>query len=154
MDLLRYIDQYPFEIAIGGAFVIGVFLGFIARGRTRVSRTEDPRNKQIRQLEADLRLAEKRLGESEELLVARAREVEETQGTVTDLQLELDRREEEATRLKNDLKGAVNKTRELRQELTEKAAETVRERVRAKEALTELEVVRAGSDAMYDEYKS
>ncbi len=154
MDLLRLINQYPLEATAGAAFCVGLLFGFLAKGRRRVARQEDPRNKQIRQLEADLRLAEKRLADSERLLAEKAHEIEESHGTVTDLQAEICRRDEETTKLRKDLQGAVAKTRELRQELTEKAEETLRERVRAKEALTELDVVRAGSAAMHDEYNS
>ena len=43
------------------------------------------------------------------------------------------------------------RTRELRQELQDRASETIRESVRAREAETELEVARAGSEAVLSE---
>jgi len=153
MDWVNVISQYPMGVAAGVAFMGGIVFGRLARSKS-AAKTEDPRNKVIRQLEADLKVAQKRLADSETLLARKAEEVEQGMATLTDLQSELNQRDREAARLRDELKNAVIKTRELRQVLTDKAEQTLREQVKAKEALTELEVVRAGTEAMYDEIPS
>jgi len=152
--LLALTDKNLILIAASaGSFFVGVVFSRIVFG-TRKSKiaSEDPRNHRIRQLEVDLRLAERRLEEYDEQLATKTYEVDQSMATVHDLNAVLSQRESEVEVLRSEVKGAVKKTRELRQELTDRAAETIREHVRAEEAQTELEVVRAGSDALISEF--
>ena len=140
-------------IASAVSFVAGAVFIRMVSGRDTARKTgEDPRNHRIRELEADLRLAQRRLEEYTDQLETKTREVDDSMATVHDLNALLEERQSEVEVLRGEVKGAVQKTRELRRELTDRAEETLREHVRAKEAQTELEVVRAGSDALVSEF--
>ena len=136
----------------GGAFLLGVLLTALARSGKSASLSEDPRNNEIRQLQADMRISELRLKEAIEKLDSRNNEYDDTVGTVHDLEAVLAEREEEVEKFRQEVHAAVKKTQELRVELTDRAAETIREKVKIKEYETELEVAKAGSDVMASEF--
>lgn len=139
--------------ACAGSFVLGVlFARLIFRSGKVTDKRQDPRDHHIRQLEADLRLVRRKLEESTLQLETRSEEFDQSMATVHDLNSLLEQRNHEVEDLRKEVKGAVKKTRELRRELTDRAEETLREHVRAKEAETELDVVRAGSDALISEF--
>ncbi len=146
-------DLMPAAVA-AVAFVAGVlFARFALRSANkRVQTGVDRRDHQIRQLEADLRVAERRLEEYTAQLETKSEEFDQSMATVCDLNALLDTRNSEVEQLRAEVKGAVKKTRELRRELTDRAEETLREHVRAKEVQDELDVVRAGSDAIISEF--
>ena len=146
--------QLTLVAACAGSFVLGAILSRIVSGSAKSSKTvaQDPRDHQIRQLEADLRLTQRKLEDSTEQLENQTQEFDQSMATVHDLSSLLEQRNEEVEDLRKEVKGAVKKTHELRRELTDRAEETMREHVRAKEAETELDVVRAGSDALISEF--
>lgn len=152
--LLTYAEQnLPLLAACAASFVLGVvFSGLTFRSRRAAVTRQDPRDHHIRQLEADLRLTRRKLEESTLQLETRSEEFDQSMATVHDLNSLLEQRNHQVEDLRKEVKGAVRKTRELRRELTERAEETLREHVRAKEAETELDVVRAGSDALISEF--
>ena len=57
----------------------------------------------------------------------------------------------ENNKLKEDLKISCAKTVELRQELTDRAEQTIRGQLELDEMKTELQVTKAGTDAVLDE---
>ena len=113
--------------------------------------SEDPRNHQIRGMDADLRTTRRQLVDIEQALQEKTEEFDTAVETMQGLRATSVELEEELARLKGDLKGSVTKTRQLRTELQNRATETIREQVRAEEAETELDVARAGSEAVLSE---
>jgi len=135
-------------IATVGAFILGWLIGRVGaalKSRSQ-ARKRDPRDDRIRSLEAELRIS---TSESE-----KAREsLEGLEDDVKEAREEIERRdnvitEQQATigRLREDLKDSVKKTRELRAELTDRAAENVRSEVKLREVETELSVAQASTD--------
>jgi len=131
------------------AFLAGLLLATVFARTTKAG--EDPRNRQIRQMDADLRLADRRTGELEEELTTLARDHETAVTKAEDLQGNLCERDENVEKLRTDLQGAVKKIDELRQELTERASDHIKDYARLEEIQTELHVVKAGSDAVMNE---
>ena len=156
MDWFLQLTEHDWMLigAVAGAFVLGfVFARLLSgKGRSKVV-AEDRRDHRIRELEADLRLANRKLEESAVQLETTTQEFDQSMATVHDLSALLAERDEEVQGLRTEVKGAVQKTRELRRELTDRAEETMREHVRAKEAQDELDIVRAGSDALVSEFE-
>jgi len=138
--------------AAAAGFFAGCLIVLLFSGSSRKSsRQEDPRNHRIRELEADLRSVTRQLEDAEAALAEKTSEFNMSVETLQDLRVTLTEREARIDVLEVDLKGSVSKTRQLRQELQDRATETVREHVRAEEAETELEVARAGSEAVLSE---
>lgn len=134
------------------SFVVGVLLMYVfSRPKKTKSVSEDPRNHQIREMEADLRTVRRQYADCGQALDTKTEEFDTVVATMQELRATLVKREEELEEAKSSLKGSVAKTRELRTELQDRATETIREHVRAEEAETELEVARAGSEAVISE---
>ena len=153
MDWQSINQDYVLIAIASGSFMAGVvFTRLALRSGKRAVASEDRRDHLIRQLEADLRLAKRQLEEYAVQVETKTQECDQSMATVFDLNALLDQRNNEVASLRNDVKGAVKKTHELRRELTNRAEETLREHVRAEEARTELDVVRAGSDAIVSEF--
>ncbi len=71
--------------------------------------------------------------------------------TLQELRTKIAGVESESDELRHENKSSVAKMRELRVELQDRATQTIREHMRAEEAETELQVARAGSDAVLSE---
>ena len=153
MELLEQLNHNQMLMAVGalglvvGALIMCTFTNLA--GKMRVS--EDPRNHRIREVEAELRTARRQFADREQALEEKTDEFNTSVGTLQKLRATLAEREEDLSRLKDELKGSVSKTRELRTELQDRATETIREQIRAEEAETELDVARAGSEAVLSE---
>ncbi len=132
----------------GGAFLLGWLVGKIGAylGGKFQARKRDPRDDRIRNLDAELRIAQAdREKAQQQVEKAKAELLEEQervvrQDTVITEQLEL------LAELRNDLKESVMKTRELRAELSNRAAESVKSEVKLREVETELSVAQASTD--------
>ena len=140
-------------MAVGAAGLIaGILLTRVLSNPDRKNaRREDPRNHRIRELEADLRSVKRQLEESDEELNATNEEFKTSVATLQHLRSSMAERDTKIEQLEHDLKGSVAKTRQLRTELQDRAAERLHEHVRATQAETELEVTRAGSEAVMSE---
>jgi chromosome segregation ATPase len=131
-----------------GAFLIGWLLSSISASmgaRTRAKK-RDPRDDRIRELEAELRIAQtdtsKQVNDLEKLeneLKETTIGIERRDSVISDQQSKIDR-------IKTDLKDSVLKTRELRAELTERATENVHAEAKIREVETELSVAQASTD--------
>lgn len=131
-----------------GAFLIGWLLSSInaSLGARSRAKKRDPRDDRIRELEAELRIAQ---GDSQksmselERLEAELKEttigIERRDNVISDQQSKLER-------IKADLKDSVIKTRELRAELAERATENVHAEAKIREVETELSVAQASTD--------
>lgn len=131
-----------------GTFLLGWVIGRVGASMSASARDKrrDPRDRQIRSLEAELRIAvseaEKAKDDLEKhnLQLAEARkESEMRDNVITDQQ-------EKLAKLRRDLKESVLKTRELRSELSSRAEENVRSEVKLREVETELSVAQASTD--------
>jgi len=131
-----------------GAFLLGWLVAKVSAalaGKIQ-ARKRDPRDDRIRNLEAELRIAQSNSGEAEE-------KAEKHQGKIAEEQERSERRDEiisdqqeTITTLRTDLKDSVKKTRELRYELSHRAEESVRSEVKLREVETELSVAQASTD--------
>jgi hypothetical protein len=125
----------------GAAFLLGWLVGKIGAnlGGRFQARKRDPRDVRIRNLDAELRIAQ---ADSEKAKTDILEEQDRVarQDTVITEQLKL------LTDLRRDLKESVMKTRELREELSNRAVERVISEVKLREVETELSVAHASTD--------
>ena len=112
---------------------------------------EDPRNHRIRALEADLRLAERQAQDQGTETSDTQAQLEDAMAEGGELRAALQEANAEIRKLKEDLKISCAKTIELRHELTDRAEQTIRGQVQLEDLKTELQVAKAGSDAVLDE---
>jgi hypothetical protein len=132
----------------GAAFLLGWLVGKIGAylGGRFQARKRDPRDDRIRNLDAELRIAQadgektRQLGEKAKTDILEEQERVVRQDTVITEQLKL------LADLRRDLKESVMKTRELRGELSNRAAESVISEVKLREVETELSVAHASTD--------
>lgn len=132
----------------GGAFVLGWIVAKIGAfiGRKLSACKRDPRDDKIRSLEAELRVAHTDAEKAKRELEERNREIAEEQQNTVDLTATISNLHAKVGTLKADLKDSVKKTRELRNELSERATESLKSEVRLREAETELSVAHASTD--------
>ena len=132
----------------GSAFLLGWLLAKVGStlGSRKRSARRDPRDDRIRSLEAELRVAQTGGEKLKEKLEERERELAEVRRTVTVRDQAGTEQDKLILKLRQDLKDSVKKTRELRADLTERAAESVRYEVRVRELETELSVARSSTD--------
>ncbi len=132
----------------GGAFLLGWFVGKIGAyfGNKIQARNRDPRDDRLRSMNAELRIAQTDAGKAKEALEERSKNLTEEQGTVAVRDKLIVEQGDTIIRLKSDLKESVIKTRELRAELSDRAAESVKSEVRLRDVETELSVAQASTD--------
>ena len=131
-----------------GAFVLGWLVAKVSSalaGRIQ-ARKRDPRDDRIRNLDAELRIAQTDAAKAKDEVERKAESLTETQKLVSDKDLIIVSQQEKIARLRADLKESVMKTRELRAELTHRAEENVRSEVKLREVETELSVAQASTD--------
>ncbi len=142
---------------VAGAFMLGWLLSWISSrlGSKYKATKRDARDDRIRSLEAELRVArtdnEKSRGhfcELEEQLKETTVGLERRDNVISDLQSKIDE-------VSGDLRDSVQKTRELRAELADRAAENLHAEAKIREVETELSVAHASKDMLgildYDE---
>lgn len=131
-----------------GAFLLGWVLASISArmGPGFGARKRDPRDDRIRSMDAELRIAQcsfeqsKLKAEQQEKDLATTRaDIEKRDNVIAHQQTKIDK-------LKGDLADSVKKTRQLRQELSERATESIRSEVKQRELETELSVAQASTD--------
>jgi len=132
----------------GGAFVLGWVLAAISGSLSARHRAKkrDPRDDRIRELEAELRIAQSDTTDSRTHLEKLEDDLKETtiglerrDNVITQQQSKLDK-------VSSDLKESVLKTRELRSELTDRATASVHAEAKIREVETELSVAQASTD--------
>lgn len=131
-----------------GAFVIGWLVAKISAalaGKFQ-ARKRDPRDDRIRNLDAELRIAQTDAAKALDEKEKQASTLTETQQLVVDRELVIASQKQMIEQLRADLKESVKKTRELRAELTHRAEENVRSEVKLREVETELSVAQASTD--------
>ena len=132
------------------AFLLGVLLAAgidTLRTRRRVAK-RDPREKEIRSLQAELRVArsevERLKGEAEQHRLS----LEDTTLNLRAQTSVVTGQKSEIDRLAYDLKCSVKKTRELRAELADRATQTVYAEAKIREVETELSVAQASAEML------
>lgn len=131
-----------------GAFLLGWILASIsARLGSRLhARRRDPRDDRIRGLEAEFRVSQSSVDELRGKLSATQADLDAAREEIVKRDGVIAHQQESVDKLKLDLRDSVRKTRELREELTERATENVRSEVKQRELETELSVARASTD--------
>ena len=132
----------------GGAFLLGWLVGKIGAylGARFQARRRDPRDDRIRNLDAELRIAQTDAEKAKEEVSRLTDELTDEKERVERRELMLVTHKQLIDELRSDLKESVMKTRELRGELTNRAAESVRSEVKLREVETELSVAQASTD--------
>jgi hypothetical protein len=132
----------------GGAFLSGLIVAKIGGAFARRSKANhpDPRDSRIRSLEAEQRIAQTEIERLTIGLKEQELEVARTRKTVEDKSVAALKQTGVIDTLSRDLKESVKKTRELRNELAERATENVKSQVKLREVETELSVAQASSD--------
>ncbi|MGB5512684.1 MAG: hypothetical protein WBM87_13320 [Woeseiaceae bacterium] len=143
----------PADIPINGAaiaFLLGVLLA-AGIGRVITQRRvakRDPRDEQIRSLQAELRVArsevERLKGEAEQHRLS----LEDTTLNLRAQTSVVAGQKTEIDRLAYDLKSSVKKTRELRAELADRATQNVYAEAKIREVETELSVAQASAEML------
>jgi len=131
-----------------GAFFIGWMLSAISSRMSSKSeaRERDPRDDRIRSLEAELRVARSESKKSTEKASGLADELKEAIESAEKRDNVISHQQERIEELSADLKESVLKTRELRNELSERATEGIKSELKIREVETELEVAQASTD--------
>lgn len=132
------------------AFLLGWLLAWVSAklNSRRATAERDPREKTILALQAELRVARKDLAELKS-------ETEEQQQSLEDTTLNLQAQnsviagqQAEIDRLAGNLKNSVLKTRELREELADRATQSVYAEAKIREVETELSIAQASADML------
>ncbi len=127
---------------------MGWFVGKIGAyfGNKIQARNRDPRDDRIRSMNAELRIAQTDAGKAKGEFEEQSKSLTEEQNTVVARDKLIVEQGDTITRLQSDLKESVMKTRELRAELSDRAAESVKSEVRLRDVETELSVAQASTD--------
>lgn len=135
-------------LTVAGAFMLGWILSAIstALGSKQRAKKRDPRDDRIRSLEAEIRVAQIELTKTQEKLERLQADFETVNEDVEKRDNVINHQQEQTDKLKKDLQDSVKKTCELRAELTERAAESVKSEVKLREVETELSVAQASTD--------
>jgi len=143
-------EELPIEIifAIVGAFVFGCILAMIVSrlSASRKSPKQDPRDARIRALEAELRIAQSDKDDSRTSVEKLQDELKETTVGLERRDLVINKQQSKLEKFSSDLKDSVLKTRELRSELADRAAQGMHAEAKIREVETELSVAQASSD--------
>ncbi len=141
------LPQDPMLIA-GGAFLLGWIVARISAALSRRFKAgkRDPRDDRIRSMDAELRIARGEVNKLKTALEEQEKEVAKVQKYVEDRDETALKRTGVIEKLTSDLKESVQKTRELRTELTDRATENIKSEVKLREVETELSVAQASSD--------
>lgn len=144
-----YLDTPEILIYVAaGSFLLGWIVAKVSSyfGNKFKARDRDPRDARILSLDAELRVAQGNVRKAEAKLEGELKVLKEVQENVAERDQEIENLTDTVTKLKTDLKESVIKTRELRAELQDKAAENIRSEVRLRDIETELSVARASTD--------
>jgi chromosome segregation ATPase len=131
-----------------GAFLLGWILSAISSrmGSGQRAKKRDPRDDRIRQLDAELRITQTELASTKDKIENFEEEIETVNEGIEKRDGVISHQQGRIEELKRDLKESVIKTRELRHELSDRAAENVKSEVKLREVETELSVAQASTD--------
>jgi len=130
------------------AILFGWFVGKIAAyfGNKLKPPAPDPRDARIRSLQADQRVAQTQVDRTQANLDTQSRSLADTQQLILERDQIITDQHRVVRQLQDDLKDSVLKTRELRRELSQRAADDLKSQVRLRDVETELSVAQASTD--------
>jgi chromosome segregation ATPase len=131
-----------------GAFLLGWILAAISGRLSARNRAKkrDPRDDRIRELEAELRIAQAEQNDSRTQLEKLQDELKETTVGLERRDHVISEQQSKLEKVTSDLRDSVLKTRELRSELTDRVTESVHAEAKIREVETELSVAQASTD--------
>ena len=142
--------ELPQELILysAGAFLLGWLLSSISSrlGARYKTKQRDPRDDRIRELEAELRIANGSSEKSKTELERLEDELKETTVGLERRDFVISEQQAKLEKVAADLKESVLKTRELRAELADRATENVHAEAKIREVETELSVAQASTD--------
>ena len=139
--------QDPMHIA-GGAFMLGWIMakiGAALSGRFKAGK-RDPRVDRIRSMDAELRIAQGAVNKLKTALEEQEKEIAKARKLIEGKDEEDLKQTGVIEKLSSELKYSVQKTRELRTDLTERATENIKSEVKLRDIETELSVAQASSN--------
>ena len=131
-----------------GVFLIGYLLSSISSSASArlQAKKRDPRDDRIRNLEAELRIAQSESQKAQEKAEQLQEELEEATAGIEKRDNVITHQQGRLDQTHSELRESVMKVRELRAELSQRATENIRSEVALREAKTELEVAQASTD--------
>lgn len=131
-----------------GAFLVGWMLSAINSrlGSKYNVKKRDPRDDRIRSLEAELRVAQTEAEKTKTSAEKLEDELKETTVGLERRDFVITEQQSKLEKVSTDLKDSVLKTRELRNELADRATESVHAEAKIREVETELSVAQASTD--------
>ena len=141
------LPQDPMLIA-GGAFLLGWIVARISAALSRRFKAgkRDPRDDRIRSMDAELRIAQGAVNKLKTALEEQEKEIAKTRKLIEGKDEEDLKQTGVIEKLSSELKESVQKTRELRTDLTERATENIKSEVKLRDIETELSVAQASSN--------
>lgn len=135
-------------LMVAGAFLLGWLLSSISSsfGSKMRAKKRDPRDDRIRSLEAEVRVAQSENLRATQKLELVEKDLEEAHEGNEKRDNVISHQQSRIEALSKDLKESVLKTRELRNELSDRATENLKSEVKLREVETELEVAQASTD--------
>ena len=130
------------------AFFVGWVLSAISSRMSakHEARARDPRDDRIRSLEAELRVAQTESENMKEKSEGLADDLNESIESADKRDNVISHQQQRIEELSANLKESVRKTRELRNELSERATEGIKSELKIREVETELEIAQASTD--------
>ena len=131
-----------------GAFLVGWLLSSLtgSLGSRAKAKKRDPRDDRIRNLDAELRIAQTEAESAKGKIEQLEKDLEEANDGIEKRDNVITHQQTKMENLTGDLKESVMKTRELRNELSDRATENLKSEVKLREVETELEVAQASTD--------
>ena len=132
------------------AFLAGWLLAWFSAklNSRRQAKERDPRDNRILALQAELRVAQKDLAELKSAAEEQQQSLEDTTLNLQAKNSVIASQQSEIDRLADNLKSSVLKTRELREELADRAAKNVYAEAKIREVETELSIAQASADML------
>jgi chromosome segregation ATPase len=142
--------EIPHKVVLlaAGAFLLGWVLASISAriGARYQARKRDSRDDRIRALEAEHRISQSSLEELRRQLQGAQKDLQLARDDVAKRDNVIDHQQRNLEKLKLDLRESVRKTRQLREDLKERATENLRAEVKQRELETELSIAQASTD--------
>jgi chromosome segregation ATPase len=152
IDIMSTLFRDPLVMG-GAAFVAGWLVAKMAAYLGDKTSGEDviARERQIRGLEAEIRVTNKAVEKTDQELAELRVELQTASSAVESYETILETRSEEIEKYKLELRDECKKTDSLRNDLGGRAEETIRAEVQARDMRVELSLIQASSTAIYDE---
>ena len=135
-------------LMVAGAFLLGWLLSSISSslGSKMRAKKRDPRDDRIRSLEAEVRIAQSENLKATQKIEVFEKDLDDARDGNEKRDNVISHQQNRLEELSKDLKESVMKTRELRNELSDRATENLKSEVKLREVETELEVAQASTD--------